>query len=83
MRVTLFTKVDCQPCRLTAKRLDRIGLPVDVVSLDGDAGARERVAAMGFASAPVVVVDCGDDATWSWCGYRPSELEKLEKLVAA
>lgn len=82
MNVTVYTQNNCQPCRLTKIKLDRLGIRHGVVGLD-DAESLAFVRGLGYSSAPVVVVDMGDGASWSWQGYRPSELEKLEQLAAS
>jgi glutaredoxin-like protein NrdH len=66
---------------LTAKKLEQFGVAYEAVRIDEYPEARETVAGLGYSSAPVVVVDLGDGASWSWSGYRPSELEKLTALA--
>jgi hypothetical protein len=68
---------------MTAKKLEQIGVTYDAIRLDEYPEARDVVSGLGYTSAPVVVVDLGDDVTWSWSGYRPSELEKLAKVGCA
>lgn len=81
MQVTVYTQVNCQPCRLTGMKLKQLSIEFSAVRLDQDAAAVDAVKALGYAAAPVVVVDFGDGASWSWQGYRPSEIEKLEKVL--
>lgn len=47
-----------------------------------DAEMIARFKADGLASAPVVVVDMGDSATWSWQGYRHESIARLKVLFA-
>lgn len=82
MNVTVYTQAQCQPCKLTGMKMRQRGIEFDAVRIDQDGTALERVRSMGFGSAPVVVVDLGDGATWSWSGYRPDEIEKLEKVLS-
>jgi len=78
--VTVYSKNDCQPCKLTAKKLSQFGIDFDEVKLDGNPEAKATVELLGFASAPVVVVDLGDGAMWTWAGYRPSDLDRLKGM---
>jgi glutaredoxin-like protein NrdH len=63
-------------------KLKQRNIEFSAVRLDQDAAAVDAVKALGYAAAPVVVVDLGDGASWSWQGFRPSEIEKLEKVLA-
>lgn len=81
MRVTVYGKADCQGCRLTGMKLRQKLIPFEYLDADLDPEVRARAASYGYLSAPVVVVDLGEGAEWSWGGYRPSEIEKLYKLL--
>jgi glutaredoxin-like protein NrdH len=82
MNVTVYTQAECQPCKLTGMKMRQQNIAFDSVRIDQDEAALDLVKSMGFGSAPVIVVDLGDGATWSWSGYRPDEIEKLEKVLA-
>lgn len=82
MNVTVYTQPMCQPCRLTGMKLKQRNIDYTSIRLDLNDEALDRVRSLGYASAPVVVVELGDGASWSWQGYRPSEIEKLEKLLS-
>ena len=82
MNVTVYTQPSCQPCRLTGMKLKQLGIDYAPVRLDDNDEALNRVRSLGYSSAPVVVVEFGDGASWSWQGYRPSEIEKLEKVLS-
>lgn len=79
MTVTVYTKPDCQPCKGTKRRLDKLGIDYTTVELDGDLAARFRDD--GLASAPVVVVDLGDGAEWKWCGMQPTQIDRLKDML--
>lgn len=89
MNITVYSLPDgqCPQCRFTKRKLDQLGLVYEVVDVVGEPAALEAVKALGFSSAPVVVVDFGDGASWSWQGYAPSRIEqmvaRLKELVAA
>lgn len=79
MTVTIYTRPDCQPCRMTCRRLDAAGLDYDVVDISTDDTARDYVMALGYLQAPVVVA--GDE---HWSGFRPERIKALTtKEVAA
>ena len=73
--ITVYTKPACVQCTMTKKALDKAGLEYDTVDISEDPAAYEKVVALGFMSAPVVIA--GDD---SWAGFKP---EKIALLAAA
>ena len=83
MKVTLYSLPGsvCQRCRLTKKKLGDLGIVYEDVQLDKSRDALDHVRSLGYESAPVVEVDMGDGATWSWSGFRPSQIEKLSELI--
>ena len=75
MIVKVFTQRDCQPCRLTKRKLAKVGLPYEEIPLD--ASNLKYVQDLGYQTAPVVEVDCGDGATVHWSGFRPGMIDAL------
>lgn len=67
--ITVYTKENCQPCRMTIKKLEQLGLPY--VTLPAEQNL-EYIAKLGHTSAPVVTV--GAD---SWSGFQPDRLMLL------
>lgn len=78
MQITVFTKPACQPCKATKRALDKLDIEYNTVELDADKTA--EFTAAGLLSAPVVQVDVGDGASWTWAGHAPSQIEKLAEL---
>lgn len=78
MPVTVYTKTVCPQCIATKRRLDKLGVPYTEINIEHDAEAYERVTAMGFSAAPVVVA--GDDA---WSGFRYDKLGALVESASA
>jgi glutaredoxin-like protein NrdH len=72
MSVTLFTKPACVQCDATKKALDKKQIPYEMVDLTEDAQAMEKVKALGYRSAPVVITD-----TTHWSGFRPDMINKI------
>lgn len=81
MRVTVYSKAKCQGCKLTGMKLDKMSIPFEYVRIDLDDEAKAKAEAYGYMSVPIVVVDLGDGAEWTWYGYAPSKIEELHKLL--
>ncbi|WP_267888809.1 glutaredoxin domain-containing protein [Mycobacteroides chelonae] len=77
--VTVYSPVsECYKCNLTKKRLEKEGVPFSEVVVDDELAAVLR--GEGFSSFPVVKVDLGDGATWSWCDFRFDDIQRLKVL---
>jgi glutaredoxin-like protein NrdH len=72
--IIVYTKPQCVQCEQTKKLLTKNGLEFDTVDITQDTEAYDKVVAMGFLAAPVVVTK--DD---SWAGFQP---EKINGLVS-
>jgi glutaredoxin-like protein NrdH len=70
--IVVYTKPACPACRGTERALLKHELPYRKIDLVDDAEARERVAALGYTQAPVVVA--GDQ---HWSGFRPDRINGL------
>jgi glutaredoxin-like protein NrdH len=83
MKVTLYALPGsvCHQCRYTKKKLADLGIVYEEIRLDQNRDALDHVHSLGYQSAPVVEVEMGDGATWTWSGNRPSKLEQLAKLI--
>lgn len=81
--VTVYSKPACVQCNATYRSLDKKGIAYEVEDISQDANALERVRALGYMQAPVVVTEDGDH----WSGFRPDKLDeltsKVEQLAAA
>ena len=72
MTITVYSKPACVQCAATTRALDARGLSYDVIDLTADAQAMERVMALGYRQAPVVIA--GDA---HWAGFRPDMIGRL------
>ena len=72
MTITVYTKPSCVQCEQTKKLLTKNGLAFDTIDITEDQAAYDKVVAMGFQSAPVVITD--ND---SWAGFNPSKINGL------
>lgn len=72
MSITVYSKPACVQCTATTCALDARGLEYSVVDLTEDPAAMDRVTALGYRQAPVVIA--GDA---HWAGFRPDMIGKL------
>ena len=77
MTVTVYTKPACVQCNATYRALDKKGITYQSVDISQDADALERLKALGYMQAPVVVTD--QDL---WSGFRPDKIEELAQAYA-
>lgn len=81
-KVVIFAPpYECVACRSTKMRFDRLGIMYDVI--EADETTMQSLRGEGFAEFPVVRVDCGDEATYSWSGYRHDRINELAQLFVA
>lgn len=78
MTVTVYSKPACVQCNATVRALDKKGIEYSVVDMSQDMDALERVRALGYMQAPVVMA--GSD---HWSGFRPDKIASLETSNAA
>lgn len=79
MSVTVHSKPSCVQCTATYRALDNKGIDYTVVDVSEDPEAMERIKALGYLQAPVVITD--DD---HWSGFRIDKIEDLAaRMVAA
>lgn len=78
MSITVYSKPACVQCDATYRALDKLGVSYTTVDLTQDAEALERVRALGYLQAPVVLA--GDE---HWSGYRPDRIKAVAELAAA
>lgn len=72
MTITVYSKPACVQCTATTRALDARGLSYDVIDLTEDSQAMERVMALGYRQAPVVIA--GES---HWAGFRPDMIGRL------
>ena len=80
MSITVYAKDHCQQCKATERLMDRLGVDYDLINVDHDQAARDRIIDMGYHQTPVVLTS-GDGA---WCGFRPEKIKAVAReLVSA
>ncbi len=78
MTVTVYSKPACVQCNATYRALDKKGIAYETVDMSQDVDALERVRALGYMQAPVVMAG-GDH----WSGFRPDKIEELAAAAAS
>lgn len=78
MTVTVYTKPACVQCNATYRALDKKGIAYQSVDISQDAEALERLKALGYMQAPVVVTEQDH-----WSGFRPDKIEELVQAVSS
>lgn len=78
MIVTVFTKLKCEPCNATKRKLDKLGVRYTAIDVTESPEAVARLKALGYLGAPVV--QCGD---MHWQGYSPDKCKQLADNLAA
>jgi glutaredoxin-like protein NrdH len=73
VHIVIYSKPNCQQCRMTRFSFDRAGVEYSTVDLTISETALEYVQDLGYSQAPVVVVN--DHHHWS--GFNPLEIERL------
>jgi glutaredoxin-like protein NrdH len=72
MTVTVYTKPSCVQCNATYRALDSKSIDYEIHDLSEDPAALEKVKALGYLQAPVVITD--ED---HWAGFRPDKIDEL------
>lgn len=74
MSITVYTTPNCVMCNATKKHLDRRGISYEVVDLSENLDKLTELKEQGFSTAPIVDYDGK-----MWSGYRPAEIDAIEK----
>ena len=77
MRVTVFTRPSCVQCTATFRALDSRGVPYESVDVSVDAEALERVKALGYLQAPVVIWEREAYPAEHVSGFRPDFVQRI------
>ncbi|MFC7402515.1 glutaredoxin-like protein NrdH [Citricoccus sp. GCM10030269] len=78
MTVTVYSKPACVQCNATYRALDKKGIAYETVDMSQDAAALERVRALGYMQAPVVITGAEH-----WSGFRPDKIDELASAVSS
>lgn len=73
--VTVYSRPACVQCNATYKKLDQLGVPYEVVNLEGNVTLTEKFKDMGFMQAPVIRGPFGE----YFSGYQPDRLQEIAR----
>jgi glutaredoxin-like protein NrdH len=80
----VYTKPDCQPCRMTKRKLDAAGIYYTEVDVTQDETALAFVKALGYTGAPVVYVSTIEgDVHWYGLNVAMIEQHITKREIAA
>ena len=85
MTITVYSTPKCTQCKMTKGWLTDRGIEFTAVDLSTSPEDLAAVQALGYASAPVVIVnDDGDTGNEKhWYGFRPDLLEEFTLIKEA
>lgn len=72
MPITVYSKPNCPQCELTKRDMDILGIEYKTIDITQQQDQLERLAGLGFRSAPVVETDQG-----VWSGYKQDKIKEL------
>lgn len=72
--ITVYTKNNCFPCKMTKRKLQELGVNYKEINVDENLEALEYLMECGFRSLPVVFKDDEPIVTG---GYAPNILEAI------
>lgn len=72
--ITVYTKNNCMPCKMTKRKLQELGVNYKEINVDENLEALEYLMECGLRSLPVVFLD--DEAIITG-GYAPNILETI------
>lgn len=72
MTVTVYSQPSCVQCTATYRALDGKSIDYEIHDVSSDPVALEKVKALGYLRAPVVITD--ED---HWSGFRPDKIDEL------
>lgn len=72
--ITVYTKTNCFPCKMTKRKLQELGVNYKEINVDDDLTALEYLMEHDFRSLPVVFKD---DEPVVIGGYAPNILETI------
>lgn len=78
MTVTVYTKPACVQCNATYRALDKKGVTYESVDISTDPDALERLKALGYMQAPVVVTEADH-----WSGFRPDKIASIADAASS
>ncbi len=72
MSIIVYSKPNCPQCELTKRDMDILGIEYETIDISLQQDQLERLAGLGFRSAPVVETDRD-----VWSGYQQDKIKEL------
>jgi glutaredoxin-like protein NrdH len=69
----VYTKDNCVQCDATKRMMDKLGVPYDTVDITDNPEELDKLIALGYRAAPVVITESGE----SWAGFNPAKIEGI------
>ncbi|KJL22902.1 Glutaredoxin-like protein NrdH [Microbacterium oxydans] len=77
--ITVYSKPGCVQCTATERWLG--STPHEVADVTADSSAAAEVAALGYRSAPVVVVRKNGEVVEHWSGFNPDAIDRWSRAL--
>lgn len=74
IKAIIYTKPDCQGCRITKRRFIKLGIPVEERQIADYPKVREALKEMNWFMMPYVQVVEGDKTLDHWHGLKPDKI---------
>lgn len=71
-QLTVYSTTKCVQCDATYRALDKRGILYNVVNVEHNPDAAQKLKDLGYMKAPVVV-----HGTDHWTGFRPDKIENI------
>lgn len=79
----VYSRPGCMKCHTTARKIKKIGVPVDVLQLDDHPDKQDIMRSEGWSSLPLVEVTTPEGETYRWNDLSVDDLAALDYLVKA
>ena len=76
MKIVLYTKPGCGPCRATRHAMESRGIAHEVIDVMDDDAALDAIKGLGYLTVPVVLVQDGHAAE-HWGGFHLDRIADL------
>lgn len=71
-KITVYTKNNCMPCRMTKKFLTENGVDFEEINIEEQPEKIDYIKGLGFSAAPVI--EAGDVV---FSGFQPGKLKEI------
>lgn len=79
LTITVYSTPGCMGCWATERQLG--STPFEAVDLSLDADAASEVAALGYRSAPVVLIRKNGEVIEHWAGFNTDAIDRWKRAL--